>query len=240
MDFTQTRNFITGAGSWLGSHVYNAIPCERWQKPYDKFPDGQFDYVIHFAQSPIEPILDFTTKNNATLLFISSGSVYNPDPDAKSNKLLQEEAVQKSGVEYRIARLYSFIGPGSPLRYAAAAFIHRAVRGMPIEICNNGKSVRTYLYTADMVQWLLTILSNGERKIYDVGGKTQITMLDLARVINRITGNNGIFINDAENNDMRPIYVPDRWRLMESLALGLDEWTNIEDAVKKTVGDYAA
>lgn len=235
MDFTSSRNFITGAGSWLGSYVYRAIPCERWLRPYDKFPDGKFDYVIHFAQSDIEPILDFTAKNNATLLFISSGSVNNPDPDAKSNKLLQEEAVQKSGVEYRIARLYSFIGPGSPLRYAAAAFIDQALHGRPINVGNNGKSVRTYLYTEDMAKWLLTILAKGERKIYDVGGRTQVTMLELAGLVNRITGNKGIFIRDWEDTDIRPIYTPDRWRLMESLALGLDEWTNIEQAIERTV-----
>ena len=86
-----------------------------------------------------------------------------------------------------------------------------------------------------MAKWLLTILAKGERKIYDVGGRTQVTMLELARLVNRITGNKGIFIRDWEDNDIRPIYTPDRWRLMESLALGLDEWTNIEQAIERTV-----
>jgi len=229
------RIFITGAGSWLGSWVTNfldhaGIEYERFKKPYDKFPDGHFDYVLHLAQCDICPILDFSCQSK--LLFMSSGSVYKPDPDVKSDKRLHEDMVISSGLDFRIARGYTFIGYGSPLRYAAARFIDRAMKGQPLQIFND--SIRTYLYMADVVAWLLTILVKGERTIYDVAGWRPIRILELAEMVNRVTGNTGIEMDDG-TGDIRPIYVPNIERLTRSMLLGLNEWTSLETAIKRTV-----
>jgi nucleoside-diphosphate-sugar epimerase len=237
------RIFITGAGSWLGSWVagflyYSGVDFEQFKYPYDKFPDGEFDHVINFAQCPIEPIIEFSQRAKAKFLFISSGSVFNPDPDAKSNKLQQERLVWSSDLDYRIARCYSFIGAGSPLRYAAARYIHDAMNGTPLEVLNNGTSIRSYLYTADMVAWLLTILIKGQQMIYDVAGTESITIWGLAKLVNKITGNSGIVIPLEVNKDIRPVYLPDPKHLDNSLELGLKQWTSIEESIIKTVKYY--
>jgi nucleoside-diphosphate-sugar epimerase len=236
-----SRIFITGAGSWFGTWItsfldYANINYERWLKPYDRFPTGAFDYVIHLAQCPIQPILRWSFHNALvkTFLFASSGSVNNPDPDAKSNKRHDEMAVCKSGLDYRIARIYSVIGPGSPLRYAPAKFIHQALKHEPLTVTNLGTSVRTYLYVTDLVAWLLTIMVHGESKIFDVAGYKPITTLDLARRVNKITGNPGLSIMDMWNNDIRPVYCPDTMNYNNSRKLGLDVWTGIDEAIRKT------
>ncbi len=237
------RVFITGAGSWFGQWItsfldYSNIQWERWIKPYDRFPSGAFDYVIHLAQSPIEPVLEFARRAHCSaFLFTSSGSVYNPDPDAKSDKLAQEKAVIKSGLNYRIARCYSFIGYGSPLRYAAASFIDQALKKEPLKIYGDGSSIRTYLYMADFVAWILTIMEKGERTIYDVGGTRPITILQLAQMVNKVTGNTGLLM-ERKDDDIRPIYVPNAELLSKSLKLGLDAWTSVEKAIERMVGYY--
>jgi nucleoside-diphosphate-sugar epimerase len=239
-----SRIFITGAGSWFGTWItsfldYANINYERWLKPYDRFPTGAFDYVIHLAQSDIHEILGFSLRaQTKTFLFISSGSANNPDHAAKRNKLEDESWVTKSGLDYRIARIYSVIGPGSPLRYAPAKFIHQALKHEPLTVTNLGTSVRTYLYITDLVSWLLTIMVHGESKIFDVAGYSPITTLDLARRVNKITGNPGLSIMDMWNNDIRKIYTPDTTNYHNSRKLGLDVWTGIDEAIKRTVEYY--
>lgn len=238
------RIFITGAGSWFGTWItsyldYANINYERWLKPYDGFPTGAFDYVIHLAQYQTDLVLWLAHFAQCkTFLFTSTGSVNNPDPDAKSNKLIDEKKVIDSGLDYRIARIYSVIGPGSPLRYAPAKFIHQALKHEPLTVTNLGTSVRTYLYITDLVAWLLTIMVKGQSTIYDVAGYKPITTLDLSRRVNKITGNNGLSIMDMWNNDIRPVYCPDTTNYHNSRKLGLDVWTDIDSAIKRTVAYY--
>jgi nucleoside-diphosphate-sugar epimerase len=239
-----SRIFITGAGSWFGTWItsfldYANINYERWLKPYDRFPTGAFDYVIHLAHYDTSRLIRFSKDAQVkTFMFTSSGSVNNPDPDAKSNKLRDETTVIKSGLDYRIARIYSVIGPGSPLRYAPAKFIHQALKHEPLTVTNLGTSVRTYLYITDLVAWLLNIMVKGQSTIYDVAGYKPITTLDLARRVNKITGNPGLSIMDMWNNDIRKIYTPDTTNYHNSRKLGLDVWTGIDEAIKRTVEYY--
>jgi len=243
-EIKNARIFITGAGSWFGTWItsfldYARIDHSNFMKPYDRFPSGAFDYVIHLAQCPIRPILRFSRRAQVkTFLFTSSGSVFNPDPDAKSNKLQEEGYLKDYGIDYRIARCYTMIGPGSPLRYAAGAFIDQALRKQPIKVRHDGTSIRTYLYMADFVAWILNILIKGQSAIYDVAGYAPITMLDLAQRVNKATGNKGIDVQSHYNDDIRPVYVPDSRYLKNSRELGLDAWTTIDEAIDKTVRWY--
>jgi len=235
------RVFITGAGSWFGTWItsyldYANINYEKWLKPYDRFPTGAFDYVIHLAQYQTRHVLRFAGLAQCkTFLFTSSGSVNKPDPDAKSNKIEDEARVREYGLDYRIARCYSFIGPGCPTRYAAGLFIQQALNGNPLQVYHDGTSIRTYLYIADLVAWLLTIMVKGQSAIYDVAGYEPITILDLARRINKATGNKGLTLMDFKNEDIRPVYVPDSTNLKRARELGLNAWTGIDEAIKRTV-----
>lgn len=243
-EIKNARIFITGAGSWFGTWItsfldYAKVNWERWMKPYDRFPTGAFDYVIHLAQYSTRDVLRFSRRAQCkTFLFTSSGSLYNPDPDVKSNKVVDESWVREYGCDYRICRCYTFLGPGCPTRYAAGAFIHQALKGEPLKVKHDGSSVRTYLYIADLVAWLLTIMVKGKPDIYDVAGDEPITMLDLATRILLVTKGSRIeFIGDT-NDDIRPVYVPDTRNYHKSRQLGLEAWTGIDEAIEKTVKYY--
>jgi len=229
-------------GTWITSALdYLNADFKFWMKPYKTFPTGTFDYVIHMAQYDTARVLEFAHKAQCkAFLFTSSGSVDHPDKDAKSNKLADEALVQDSGLDYRIARGYTFIGPGdNSRRYAAGVYIKQALKGEPIKIKNGGTSIRTYLYMADMAIWMLTILLHGTRGIYDVAGHEPITMLDLATRINKIAKGAGINVNvDEPNRDIRPLYLPDNDNMQRSHKVGLDVWIDIDEAIERTVGYY--
>lgn len=244
-DLRGRRFFITGAHSWMGTWITSALDYlnadfQMWMKPYKTFPTGAFDYVIHMAQYDTARVLKWAEMAQCkTFLFTSSGSVNMPDPDAKSNKLADEELVRNSGLDWRIARGYTFIGPGdNSRRYAAGCYIKQALRGEPIKVKGGGTSIRTYLYMADMAIWMLTILLHGKRGIYDVAGNEQITMIDLAERILEITGGNRISLVDEPNKDIRPLYTPDPDNYRRSRKLGLDVWIDIDEAIERTIGYY--
>ena len=71
-------------------------------------------------------------------------------------------AVEKN-LEAKIARCFSFIGPYLPLdgRFAASDFILDALTKNIITVKGDGKAVRSYLYMADLAQWLWVILFKG-------------------------------------------------------------------------------
>jgi len=244
-DLRGRRFFITGAHSWMGTWITSALDYlnadfQMWMKPYKTFPTGVFDYVIHMAQYSTDRVIEWAHKAQCkTILFTSSGSVDKPDPDAKSNKLADEKLISSSGLDYKIARAYTLIGPGDyTKRYAAANFIKQALRGEAITVKNAGTSIRTYIYMADVAVWMLTTLLHGTRGIYDVAGHEPITMLDLAERILELTGGDRVSFIDEVNTDIRPVYVPDPLHYRNSTMLGLKVWIDIDEAIKRTVEYY--
>lgn len=82
-----------------------------------------------------------------------------------------------------IARLFSFIGPHLPLdkQFAIGNFILSALNGQPIRVNSDGSALRSYLYSAELAEWLWTLLFQGTNgEIYNVGGDESIAIKDLA------------------------------------------------------------
>ncbi|PKN34161.1 MAG: epimerase [Deltaproteobacteria bacterium HGW-Deltaproteobacteria-19] len=160
-------------------------------------------------------VLDFARQAGlGKLLFTSTGAVYGrqppdmarisedfsgaPDPvDFQSRYAIAGEAkraaesmcvlaARQFGLEVKIARCFSFIGPGLPLdsKFAAGNFLRDALAGGPIVINGDGTAVRSYLYAGDMAVWLWTILFRGvSGRPYNVGSEEEITIRDLAKAV---------------------------------------------------------
>lgn len=160
-------------------------------------------------------ILDFARQAGVRkFLFTSSGAVYGRQPadvprmledytgapdqvDTVSRYAIAGEAKRAAesmcvlaarmfGLEVKIARCFSFIGPGLPLdgKFAAGNFFRDALAVRPIIVKGDGTAVRSYLYAADLVVWLWTILFRGAcGRPYNVGSEEEITIRELARAI---------------------------------------------------------
>jgi len=141
-----------------------------------------------------------------------------------------------SEVEVKIARGFSFVGPGMVLEghFAIGNFIDDALHGRAITLRGDGSPVRSYLYAADLVSWLLAILVEGAAGgIYNVGSDQPVRLDELARWVATTVGNGGppvVLRREVEHHHVR--YVPEVRRAREEL--GLDVWTPLEEAIRRT------
>lgn len=146
----------------------------------------------------------------------------------------------KYGWQLGIARCFSFVGPFLPLgiHYAIGNFIEQALYAERITVKSDGYALRSYLYAADLVIWLLVILLDGRSsQVYNVGSDEAISIGDLAHLVRDllapekavdILGKPAFGIG----NPVRNTYIPDIERARTTL--GLDIWTKLPAAIRST------
>lgn len=127
----------------------------------------------------------FENANIERLIFTSSGAVYGcnyhnsketdickPNTIYAKAKKYAEELILQSNINISIARCFVFNGPFNEKHnyFAMANFIDSVINNRDIIINGDGSPIRSYLYMADAIYWLLTILLKSKNKsIYNVG-----------------------------------------------------------------------
>lgn len=139
-----------------------------------------------------------------------------------------------------IARCFSFVGPFMPLdiHYAIGNFIRQALFEDELTVTGDGSPLRSYLYMADLVSWILTLLLHGRSgQIYNVGSDQSIAIGQLARLVRdtlsprktvNVMGQAACSVGNAVRNS----YVPQIDKARQELAL--DVWTDLETAIRLT------
>jgi len=144
-----------------------------------------------------------------------------------------------SGIECKIARLFACVGPWQPIDnyFAIVNFIRDVLYGRLPQITGDGRPYRSYLYGADVVVWLWTILFQGApNEPYNVGSECEITIFETAKLVAHCGGFDAELIKPppAKKNVERALrYVPDTAKARTTL--GLSERVTLEEAVDRTL-----
>ena len=209
------------------------------------------------ARSPAgtKRVLDLTRESGARrMLHVSSGAVYGAfasqlsgakEDDAASAKVLipygeakrqAERICEESGVDFVMARAFAFLGPDLALdaHFAAGNFLRDALRGGPICVRGDGTALRSYLYPADLVVWLLRILVRGRRgRAYNVGSDEAVTTAQLAHLIAAtMTPALEVVIQSVQPQGPQNVYLPDISRARTEL--NLDVVIPLREAIART------
>lgn len=255
------RNFNFPNGEF--SHIIHAAATSAVATFNNEDPLVKFDTVVGGTRR----VLDFSVECRARkLLLTSSGAVYgrqpegmthipedycgapNPaDPSAawgegkRAAEFLCAYYAEKFGIETKIARCFSFVGPYLPLdiHYAIGNFIRDGLKGGPIRVNGDGTPHRSYLYAADLAIWLWTILLQGKPCYpYNVGSEDDLTVEELAHMVARCLQNPADVQVAKKPNPDRPLERYVALTKRAQVQLGLSQWIDLPGGIKRTISFY--
>jgi dTDP-glucose 4,6-dehydratase len=212
-------------------------------------------------------VLEFAAMQpRLKMIFVSSGAVYGRQPSDMSHiselyagspdtmslhsaygeakrmaEFLCNVCASRHNIKLSVARCFAFVGPLLPLdmHFAVGNFIANCLKGQPIIIKGDGTTVRSYMYSADLVIWLLTILVNGKQsEVYNVGSDQTVTIKGVAEKIkNHFSGAKDIIVEMQPSIGRLPErYVPLVEKAKNELALSIN--FDLDTALLKTVAFY--
>lgn len=145
------------------------------------------------------------------VVFLSSGgTVYGipaviPTPESASTdpitaygvaKLSVEKYLEifrrRHGLDYRILRVANIYGPYQTAdkgQGIVAAFLVRALKGIPLEIWGDGQVVRDYVFVADVAEAIWATMHHaGQHRVFNIGSGTGASVLQIAAAIETLAG----------------------------------------------------
>jgi dTDP-glucose 4,6-dehydratase len=95
------------------------------------------------------------------------------------------------GVDTRIVRIFNTYGPRMRLADGRVVpnFVAQALRGEPLTIHGDGRQTRSFCYADDLIEGIYRLLMSDEHEPVNLGNPTELSILEFAEVINRLTGN---------------------------------------------------
>jgi len=97
---------------------------------------------------------------------------------------------QEFGIDFTIFRFFNTYGPNQSEDFVMPKFVRKAMRNEDITIYGDGKQTRTFIYIDDNID--ICVKAHEQNfflnDVVNVGGGNEITILDLAKEIIRVTG----------------------------------------------------
>ena len=141
------------------------------------------------------------------------------------------------GVNTGIVRIFNTYGPRMDLDDGRALpnLLKQALLGQPLTVYGEGKQTRSFCYVDDLVDGIIRLLYSDEHLPVNIGNPVEMTILEFAEAINRVTGNKaGItFMENARSARDPQRRQPDITRAKQIL-----EWepnVNLEEGIRRTI-----
>lgn len=226
-------------------HMATDVPVNKANNTNESF-----DSIVAGTKN----VLNFLSKKNhkAKLLLTSSGAVYGKQPVkishleesfigmgspageenfyAKAKRVSEEMCAlhmkNNANVEFVSARCFAFSGPflAQDKNFAIGNFVGDLAQNKDIIVLGNGQAKRSYMYGADLVLWLVTLLIEGQSgEAYNVGSDEAISIGDLANKVASFNPSIKVEIKKAiMPNDVLEQYVPSIEKAKNDLGLKLN------------------
>src|SRR2546427_4579351 len=97
---------------------------------------------------------------------------------------------REHGVETRIVRIFNTYGPRMRLHdgRVVPAFISQALANRPLTVFGDGSQTRSFCYCSDLIEGVYRLMMSDTVLPVNVGNPEEMTMLEFAREIIRVTG----------------------------------------------------
>jgi dTDP-glucose 4,6-dehydratase len=143
------------------------------------------------------------------------------------------------GVQTRIVRIFNTYGPRMRLDDGRVVpnFIRQALAGEPLTVYDDGMRTRSFCFVSDLVEGMVRLLLSEESYPVNMGNPQEMTVLDFARTVLRVTGSSSeiVFVQpeDERTKDDPMVRQPDISRARQ--VLGWEPTVSLDDGLEKTV-----
>src|ERR1700686_4194539 len=139
------------------------------------------------------------------------------------------------GMRTNIARIFNTYGPRMQLDdgRVVPAFIDQALREQPMTVFGDGSQTRSFCFVRDLVDGLYRLASSDERFPVNLGNPQEMTILEFAERIKRLTGTSAPL-------EFKPLPQDDPKRRQPDISkakrvLGWEPKVGLEDGLRETI-----
>ena len=141
---------------------------------------------------------------------------------------------EQQGVDTAIARIFNTYGPRMRKNDGRASvnFLNQAIAGKPLTVYGDGSQTRSLCYVDDLIRGLFALADSGENLPVNLGNPNhEVTMLELAQTIIRVTGSSSEIVFEALPIDDPQVRRPDISRARD--VLGWEPEIDLEEGLRR-------
>ena len=230
--------------------------------PNPQSPAGYFNLPIQTMKAGAlgtHHCLGLARANNARFILASTSEIYgdpevHPQPETYAGNVdpvglraVYDEAKRFAesltmayhrahDVDTRIVRIFNTYGPRMDLEDGRALpnMLKQALLGQPLTVYGDGQQTRSFCYVDDLIDGIVRLLYSDEHMPVNIGNPNEMTVLQFAETINKITENKGgIIYVDARSSRDPQMRQPDITRARQIL-----KWNpkiELEEGLRKTI-----
>ncbi|HEX7252882.1 MAG TPA: UDP-glucuronic acid decarboxylase family protein [Thermoanaerobaculia bacterium] len=139
------------------------------------------------------------------------------------------------GVDTRIVRIFNTYGERMRPRdgRVVPALISQALARQPMTVFGDGSQTRSFCYVADLIEGIYRLLISNETDPINLGNPSELSVLEFARTIRRLTGSSSEIVFKPLPVDDPRVRQPDVSRARTRL--GWEPKVNLEEGLAKTI-----
>jgi dTDP-glucose 4,6-dehydratase len=140
---------------------------------------------------------------------------------------------RQQGVDTCIARIFNTYGPRMRPHDGRAipTFIRQALENKPLTVFGDGSQTRSFCYVDDLIRGLYALATSGEHLPVNIGNPHEMTLLELAEAVVRVTGSKSEIVFEALPVDDPQVRQPDITRARQ--VLGWEPEVELDEGLKR-------
>jgi dTDP-glucose 4,6-dehydratase len=142
------------------------------------------------------------------------------------------------GVPTRIVRIFNTYGERMRVRdgRVVPALICQALAGEPMTVFGDGSQTRSFCYVSDLIDGIVRLLHSDETLPVNIGNPAELTVLQFAEVIRRLTGTKSEIVFQPLPVDDPRVRRPDISKARQ--LLGWEPKVPLEEGLPRTIAYF--
>jgi dTDP-glucose 4,6-dehydratase len=147
---------------------------------------------------------------------------------------------RQQGVDTCIARIFNTYGPRMRPHDGRAipTFIRQALENKPLTVFGDGSQTRSFCYVDDQIRGLSALARSGEHLPVNIGNPREMTLLELAEAVIRVTGSRSEIVYEALPVDDPQVRQPDITRARQ--VLGWEPEVELDEGLRRLLASMVA